>query len=157
VCGGGGLGLGFGDPGFFWRSMGYLLILSGEKAPGARVEEGVLRIPEADLEIFAKALFGPVEEQYPSLGEENPLVAWESTPEGEYYLVPLRDLSAMSVEMGEMEPMEAGTYRMEARLLEHGEFRAGYEVELEDYPASGDSWHLFDRCITGLRFDPSLT
>ena len=139
------------DPIFFWRSMGYLMVETAESIPDVTLEPtddlDLLRIPAEHLDLFIQALFGSFEGQIPSLGEENPLVMWESTDAGEFYLVPVRDFSDVTMEMGEIVSYEAGTYYTEATLYRDGKSLGTWSVNMEDYRDIPGQPHIFDKNI----------
>ena len=139
------------DPIFFWRSMGYLMVETAESIPDVTLEPtddlDLLRIPAEHLDLFIQALFGNFEGQIPSLGEENPLVMWESTEAGEFYLVPVRDFSDVTLELGEIVSYEAGTYYTEATLYRDGKALGTWSVNMEDYRSIPGEVHIFDKNI----------
>lgn len=138
------------DPVFFWRAVGYLVGQVGEQYPEATLEGDMVTIPADGAAPFVTALFGSYEEQYPSLGEENPLIATEYQEQQEIYKVSRMDLSTMDVTMGQMELQEDGTYRCRAELQEDGQTVAVYVLTLTKYPETEGETPLFAYSITGL-------
>lgn len=138
------------DPVYFWRSVGYLIGQVGTQSPDISAEGDVLKIAAEDLSPFVAALFGPYEGQYPSLGEENPLVTSEYGDEGEVYSVTSWDLASMEVTVSEPELQEDGSYLCQAELLENGTAVGTYRLTLTDYIPSDGETPLFAYCITGL-------
>lgn len=138
------------EPVYFWRAVGYLIGQVGEQSPDVSVDGDVLKVAAEDIAPFVEALFGPYESQYPSLGEENPLVASEYGEEGEIFLVTPWDLSSMEVTMSEPERQGDGSYRCQAELLENGTSVGNYIVTLEEYVPSEGKTPLFSYSITGL-------
>lgn len=129
--------------GYFWRAVGYL---AGHG--GGTDEDGQVTLTEEQLDALVNALFGPYEDQYPSLSEEDPFVS-EKYVDGQYvYTVTAMEPFAYTVDQSEPEPQENGTYRCRVELMRDGEIVTAYTVTLTDYPegASGD----FNYCITGL-------
>ena len=99
------------------------------------------------MDTAAEALFGPYESQYPSLGEENPLVSWEATSQGEFYLVPQRELPELSIMLtpGPGDPVwSQSAFAVQAELLRSGESLGLFQVDL----ISGGG--LFPAHITGI-------
>lgn len=139
------------DSAFFWRAMGYLMYLAGPYAQGVNGndEEGAyVRLPAKSLETLSQALFGDYFEEegksYPDLGEETDIVKWESTPEGEFYLVHEQDLDDYTVEYEETD--WADHYNV--TLLVDGSPRAVYELTLEET----ESGSLFPLRITEMAY-----
>ena len=135
----------YGDD--FWQEM----VETAESIPDVTLEPtddlDLLRIPAEHLDLFIQALFGSFEGQIPSLGEENPLVMWESTDAGEFYLVPVRDFSNVTMELGEIVSYEAGTYYTEATLYRDGKSLGTWSVNMEDYRDIPGQPHIFDKNI----------
>lgn len=137
-------GMGY-DPlssGCFWRAVGYLMAQGGGTA-----QDGQVSMTEAELEPLVTALFGPYEDQYPALTEEDPLVASEYVDGEMVYSVALQELPEYTVTQSQPEPQEDGTYRCQAELLKDGEILGTYTVTLADYPAADGR---FTCCVTGL-------
>ena len=139
------------DSAFFWRSMGYLMYLAGpyaEAETGSDDEGTYVRMSAESLKDFEQALFGDYFEEdgkaYPDLGEETDIVKWESTPEGEFYLVYEQDLEDYSVEYEETD--WADHYNV--TLLVDGTPRAVYELTLEE----AGSKSLFPLHITEMAY-----
>lgn len=132
-----------GDSGYFWRALGYLIGLGGD--PAHPVRDGRVTLPEQALAPYVTALFGPYTGQYPSLGEENPLVSQE----GGMYTVTASALPDHSLTMTEPEPQGDGTYRCHAEFS--GDSGAGsYTVTLTDAPQGSGGSSRFPYCITGI-------
>ena len=138
------------DPVYFWRALGYLIGLVGEQSPAVSMEGDLLKLAAEDVDPFVTALFGTYDAQYPSLGEENPLVASEYGEQGEVYAVSQWDLSAMEVTMTEPEDQGDGTYRCQAELSENGTPVCSYTVTLEDDTVQEGQTPLFAYSIIGL-------
>ncbi len=110
------------DPVFFWRAVAYLANLTAATD---------LRLSESQLAILVDTLFGTYTEQYPSLGEENPLVTWELQSDGaETYCVTEWDLSEITVSMTQPELQEDGSYLSTASLQENHTLMGQYLITL---------------------------
>ena len=72
---------------------------------------------------------------------------WESGENGEFYLVPVRDFSDVTLELGEIVSYEAGTYYTTATLYRDGRSLGTWSVNMEDYRDISGEHHLFDRNI----------
>ena len=132
-----------GDPVYFWRALGYLVGLGGN--PAYPVRDSRVQIPTNEIRPYVTALFGEYTAQYPSLGEENPLVS----EEGGMYTVTASGPFGHSFTMTDPEPQGDGTYRCRAEISEGG--RTGkYTVTLQDYPAKAGEEPLFPYCITDI-------
>lgn len=129
-----------GDPVYFWRALGYLVGMGGN--PDYPVRDGQVKIPTDAVKPYVTALFGDYTAQYPSLGEENPLVS----EEGGMYTVTASGPLEHSFSMTEPEPRGDGTYRCRAEMSGGGR-TVIYTVTLKDYPAENA---LFPYCITGI-------
>ena len=130
-----------GDPVYFWRALGYLLA----RNPEYPLADGTVKIPVDAIDPYVTALFGTYEGQYPSLGEENPLVAEEN---GMYSVVSPGPFNH-TFTMTEPEAQGDGTYicRVEMRGLAGAGETAGYTVTLRDYPAENA---MFSYCVTAI-------
>ena len=132
-----------GDPVYFWRALGYLVGLGGN--PDYPIRDGRVELPTNAIEPYVTALFGEYTAQYPSLGEENPLVS----EEGGIYTVTASGPFDHSFTMTEPEPQGDGTYRCRAEISGGG--RTGsYTVTLKDCPSKSGEEALFPYCITGI-------
>lgn len=138
------------DPVYFWRAIGYLVGLAGEEDPAVSAEDDALLIAAEDMAPLVAALFGPYDQQYPSLGEENPLVASEYVDGAEFYRVSPWDFSGIEVTMTEPETAEDGSLTCRAEVTEDGEKKAGYTVTLSEYTAPEGRTPLFAYSVTGL-------
>ena len=121
------------DPMYFWRAMGTLIGLVGEKSTALKPEDGQYRLEGADAEIFALALFSDFDGVYPSVTEEDPMVA---LPEdgSDAYLIHTPEFSDLDLNMTEPEGGEDGTATVEAELLQGGESLGKYTITLKAYP-----------------------
>lgn len=132
-----------GDPVYFWRALGYLVGLGGN--PDYPVRDGRVEIPKSAVKPYVTALFGAYTDQYPSMGEENPLVS----ENGEMYTVTAYGPFGHSFTVSELELQGGGSYRCHAEISEGG--RTGrYAVTLEDFPGNSGEQALFPYCITGI-------
>lgn len=138
------------EPVYFWRAVGYLVGLAGDQCPAAVVGDGFVTLTADELSGFVTALFGGYDTQYPSLGEENPLVASEYEDGTEIYRVTQWDLSAQSVAVTEPEAQGDGSYQVRAEIVEDDGTVAAYRVTLEDYPDSEGETALFAYSITAV-------
>lgn len=128
--------------GYFWRAVGYL---AGQGGAGVPMEDGQVELTEDQLKPVVAALFGPYEEQYPSLSEEDPLVTQEYVDGAYRYRVTSMGPFDHTVELGDPQPQGDGTYHCQAKLLLGGEVLAGYTVTLTDYagePEQGYSYSI---------------
>lgn len=123
------------DGAFFWRAVGYLMseagVYSAEAETGKDEDGAYIRLPAEALTPFVEALFddhfAQSEGEYPDLGEETDIVKWESTEDGEFYLVHVQDLDDYTVEYEETEWAD----HYNATLLVDGKAAAVYELTLE--------------------------
>lgn len=132
-----------GDPVYFWRALGYLVGLGGN--PDYPIRDGRVQIPANAIKPYVIALFGTYTAQYPSLGEENPLVS----EEGGVYTVTASGPFGHSFTMTDPESQGDGTYRCHADISEGGR-TVSYTVTLKDYPSKTGETPLFPYCITGI-------
>ena len=157
------------DPIYFWRAICYMTILAEDQIEGAEREETtvteyneegeaveakaeLIRIPAEALDPLVTALFGAYEEQYPALSEEDPRVAWESTEDGEFYRITIRDLDDWAVKMDETEPDEDGIYHYEVTFTDEGKAIALYRVDMKDYPEDADGADVFTFTVSDVEF-----
>lgn len=129
--------------GYFWRAVGYL---AGHG--GGTVEDGRVTLTEEQLDALVIALFGPYEEQYPSLSEEDPFVTEEYVDGQTVYTVITTGPFHYTANKGQPEPQGDGTYRCRVELLRDGAVQTAYTVTLADYPEGVSG--AFTYCITGL-------
>lgn len=137
-------GMGY-DPmssGCFWRAVGYL---AGHG--GGTVEDGRVTLTAEQLDALVTALFGPYEEQYPSLSEEDPFVTEEYVDGQSVYTVITTGPFHYTVNRSEPEPQGDGTYRCRAELTLGEEVLGTRTVTLADYPAADGR---FAYCVAGL-------
>lgn len=132
------------DPVYFWRAVGYLAGSSGQASDGA------VKLSAGELAPYVEALFGPYTLQYPSLGEENPLVSEEYVNGQTLYTVTASGPFDQTVTMTEPEAQGDGTYLCHAELVQGTQILAGYTVTLRDYSGSGTR---FTHSIAGLTPD----
>ncbi len=144
------LSYGAGDSVYFWRAVGYLVGLMGDQCPEAQVTAEQVILSEAALRPFVQALFGDYTQQYPSPGEENPLVATEYVDGEDRYTVTRWDLSPQEVTVTEPQDQGDGTYLCQAELKEQGETVATYRVTLTDYVGQKDKSPAFTYSLAGL-------
>ena len=146
--------------GFFWRAVGYLASVA-EDATGAAIEDGQVELTEEQVKPLAAALFGPYDGQYPSLSEEDPLVAQEYVDGAYRYTVTSMGPLNYTVDLTQPEPQGDGTYLCEAELTpvwqsqepdgqdsSYDAVLGRYVVTLTDYAGEGDA---FSYSITGVQ------
>ncbi len=132
-----------GDGVFFWRALGYFIAQVGTRSDAVTDAGDTYAVAASDIGAFVETLFGTYTAQYPSLGEENPLVSTDYSGGGEVYHVAKWDLSDVAVTM--TEPEDAGGYYTAEATLVSGMQTARYTVTLENNPGS-----LCPYCVTGI-------
>lgn len=130
-----------GDPVYFWRALGYLLGHAGT------ISDGQVKIPTGDVGPYVAALFGEYTEQYPSLGEENPLVYEEDG----VYTVSVLGPFDHSFTMTEIVP-EDGGYSCHAEVSGSAG-TAGYTVTLTDWAGDPEAGMRFRYSIASVTED----
>jgi hypothetical protein len=119
------------DPVYFWRAVSILVGLVGEQYPASTVEGDLVTIAAQDIEPFVTALFGEYTEQYPSVGEENPVVYATYQDGQEVYHVIRRDMSDFEMEW---EGKTEGDTLYCTATVRYGGETAGYHLTFREDP-----------------------
>ena len=124
---------------YFWRALAYLIDRAGPYSEALEDLGETWEISQADLAPYVRALFGQEPDQYPSLGEENPLVTWEYRDGTDYYQVRKGEAPTASWTLTEPVEQENGTYRCPGQLE-----GAVYDLTLEaGEPAEGGPYFAY--------------
>lgn len=129
------------DPLYFWRAVSLLMGQVGT------VDDGHVRMTEAELAPLVTALFGDQAKPYPSLGEENPWVTETFEDGGSVYTAVVPGPLDYTLSQSGLEPREDGTYLGQVELLAGRQYLASYSVTLRDFPESEGDSQEFSRCI----------
>jgi hypothetical protein len=122
------------DPVYFWRAVSYLVGQVDSAAEGDTVT-----LTAQDMEPYVHAIFGEYTEQYPSTGEENPVISSSYEDGQEVYHVTRRDLSDFSLDWEGQQ--EGDTLTCTATVAYQG--RSGqYRLTLAEDPAGPFAYSL---------------
>lgn len=130
-----------GDPVYFWRALGYLLVRNQEYP----LSDGQVTVPANAITPYVTALFGDYPEQYPSLSEEDPRVSEQNG----LYTVTTTGPFNHTFSMTEPQPQPDGTYTCRVDVT-GSDGPAAYTVTLTDYPAGVSGSELFAYSVAGI-------